>query len=108
MQVLIVTGGYATNEYLTSTELLDYSAPAGKWRIAGHLPSKRRGLKAAKLNQVVHVTGGFNGGGYKDSIMSWSHESESWTVVGYLAAERDHHGVAEVSLAAMEDYCVVL
>ena len=43
-----------------------------------------------------------------DSVLSWSPDTESWTVASVLAAARDFHGVTEVSLAAVEDYCSVL
>ena len=109
VQVLIVTGGWDQgSQDLASTELLDYSAPAGGWREAGQLPSPRRGLRAARLGQVVHVTGGHDGHGYMDSVLSWSPDTESWAVTGVLTAARDYHGVTEVELAAVEDYCHVL
>ena len=93
--------------YLASTELLDYSAPAGGWREAGQLPSYRAGPRAARLKQVVHLTAG-NGGGYLDSILSWSPDTESWSQAGVLTAAREWHGITKVSLAAVEDYCDVL
>ena len=95
------------SQYLASTELLDYSAPAGGWREAGQLPSPRLGLRAARLGQAIFVTGGADGS-YIDSILSWSPDTESWSQAGVLAAARFYHGVTEVSLAAVEDYCSVL
>ena len=47
-------------------------------------------------------------GSYLDSILSWSPYTESWSQVGVIAVARWHHGVTEVSLAAVEDYCHVL
>ena len=93
---------------LTSTELLDFSAPAGGWREAGQLPSPRSGLRAAKLGQVVHVSGGRDDGSFLDSILSWDPDTESWSQAGVLTAARDSHGVTEVFLAAVEEYCTVL
>ena len=94
---------------MASTELLDYSAPAGEWRKAGQLPSPRQGLRAARLGQVVHLTGGSDDvDSYLDSILSWSPDTESWSQAGVLTAAREWHGVTKVSLAAVEDYCVVL
>ena len=106
MQVLFVTGGIG-DSYLSSTELLDYSTPAGGWREAGHLPAPRFSLQAAKLGQVVYVSGGY-GGSFLDSILSWSPDTESWSQDGVLTAAREDHGVTEVSLAAVADYCHVL
>ena len=56
---------------------------------------------------MVHVSGG-NDGTYLDSILSWSPDTESWVQAGVLTTARYYHGVTEVSLAAVEDYCTVL
>ena len=45
---------------------------------------------------------------YMDSILSWSPDTESWSQAGVHTAARAWHGVTEVSLAAVEDYCDVL
>ena len=104
--MLIVTGGVGDgNQRLASTEVLDYSAPAESWRQAGLLPSPRIGVRAARIGDVLYVTGGYDGQGDMDDILSWSPDTELWTVAGNLAAARRYHGVAEVSLAAVEDYC---
>ena len=92
---------------LASTELLDYSSPAGGWREAGQLPSPRDGTRGARLGEVFHVTGGYSGHGHMEDILSWSSDSESWTWAGSLAAARGSHGVTEVELAAVEEYCHV-
>ena len=58
---------------------------------------------------MVYLTGGKDAGGsYLDSILSWSPDTESWGQAGVLSAARFGHGVTEVSLAAVEDYCHVL
>ena len=107
MQILLVTGGWDDgHRFLSSTELLDYSAPAGGWREAGQLPSPRTGLRAARLGEVLHVTGGRSSHlSLMDSILSWSPDTESWTLAGSLADARASQGVTEVSLAAVEKYC---
>ena len=56
---------------------------------------------------MVHVLGGSDDR-YMDSILSWSPDTESWAQAGVLTAARASHGVTEVSLAAVEDYCHVL
>jgi hypothetical protein len=56
---------------------------------------------------VVHLTGGYDGS-FLDSILSWDQDTESWSQAGVLSAARSSHGVTEVSLAAVEDYCTVL
>ena len=58
---------------------------------------------------MVYVTGGSETGlHYLDSILSWSPDTESWSQAGVLSAARAYHGVTEVSLAVVEDYCTVL
>ena len=57
---------------------------------------------------MVYVSGGGNDNGAIDSILSWSPDTESWVQAGALTAARASHGVTEVSLAAVEDYCHVL
>ena len=54
------------------------------------------------------MSGGFDGNSYLDSILSWSPDTESWSQAGVLTTARSGHGVTEVSLAAVEDYCTVL
>ena len=54
MQVYLVTGGYDTG-YLSSTELLVHGASS--WTSSGPLPSPRRYLRGAALNNKIVVTG---------------------------------------------------
>ena len=54
------------------------------------------------------MLGGYSDSSYLDSILSWSPDTESWSQAGVLSAARDSHGVTEVSLAAVADYCLVL
>ena len=56
MQVLLVTGGSRDNRDLDSTEILE-AAVSSAWRLAGPLPSARRGLRAASLSNRILVTG---------------------------------------------------
>ena len=61
MQVLLVTGGSRDNRDLDSTEVLE-AAVSSAWRLAGPLPSARRGLRAASLSSRILVTGEEVGG----------------------------------------------
>ena len=40
-----------------------------------------------------------------DEILTWDSVSESWSVAGHMKTARDFHGVTEVSLAVVADYC---
>ena len=102
-----MTGGRDASGYLSSTELLDYSAASGRWRYAGQLPSATIGLQAAKLGDTVFVSGGAIGYDI-DTVLYWDPETECWEMAGSLTAPRWNHGVTEVSLYSVEDYCSVL
>ena len=52
-QTMLVTGGY-----LSSTELLEETAPA--WVFTGELPSPRRNLRGANIDNKVLMTGNNN------------------------------------------------
>ena len=42
-----------------------------------------------------------------EEILTWDSVSESWSVVGHIKTARYWHGVTEVSLAVVADYCSV-
>ena len=42
-----------------------------------------------------------------EEILTWDSVSESWSVVGHMETARRYHGVTEVSLAVVADYCSV-
>ena len=91
--------------------MFPYTGPrAGSWREAGLLPSPRSDLVAGKVGDLLHVTGGnefYENYSYMDEILTWDSVSESWSVAGHMATARDSHGVTEVSLAVVADYCSV-
>ena len=89
--------------------MFPYTGPgAGSWREAGLLPSLRAGLRAAKVGDLLHVTGGaIDGTGYMEEILTWDSVSESWSVAGHMKTARSFQGVTELSLAVVTDYCSV-
>ena len=62
------------------------------WRQTGNLPSARFALRAALVDNVIHVTGGRNN---EDkgltSVLAWNSSSDSWEDVGHLAVARSEH-----------------
>ena len=54
-QTFLVSGGWNAIDYLSSTELLVESASA--WVYTGELPSPRRGLRGANIDNKVLMTG---------------------------------------------------
>ena len=79
--------------------------PAGSWREAGPLPSARWALRGASLASMFHVSGGSEGSTDLDEILAWDPVSETWSLAGHLATARGYHGVTEVSLAEMGQFC---
>ena len=69
-----------------------------EWRQveSGKLPSARDLLRAAVVDNVIHVTGGCDvRHNYLTSILAWDSSTESWQHVGDLAVPRiDHAAVA--------------
>ena len=118
MQVLLVTGGYNTNDKeLDTTEMLEDNART--WRLTGPLPSGRHGLTAAVLDNNIFVfgedilcyiniehlivsynvynddifTGGYYGSPLKD-ILQYNTASHTWEEVGQMINFRKFHAVA--------------
>ena len=99
-----MTGGFGGGDRIT--EVFPYTGPgAGSWREAGLLPSPRYALRAAKVRDLLLVTGGTDDSSGMDEILTWDSVSESWSVAGHLKTARWAHGVTEVSLAVVADYC---
>ena len=106
--MLLVTGGIDSDDHWQDkTDVFDYTIPhAGIWRTAGRLPSPRYGLRAAMVGDLLHVTGGYDpDSGDMDEILAWDSVSETWSVAGHMETGRENHGVTEVSLAVVADYC---
>ena len=55
VQTYLVSGGYISGDYLSSTEVLLETGSA--WTLTGQLPSPRRGLQAARIDNKIVMTG---------------------------------------------------
>ena len=62
----------------------------------GQLPSPRGGLRAASVDGVLYVTGGYDGDNRLTSILSWDPVAESWQQAGELDVARDYHAAVAV------------
>ena len=62
----------------------------------GQLPSPRRGLRAAPVDGVLYVTGGYDFNNLLTSILSWDPVAESWQPAGDLAVARVWHAAVAV------------
>ena len=70
------------------------------WRETGHLPTARKGLKAALVGRtgVLIITGGQDASDNipSESILSWDPVAESWQDAGDLAVKRGFHAAVAV------------
>ena len=78
-----------------------------EWREveSGKLPSPRDGLRAAMVDDVLHVTGGSDGHMYLTSILSWDPTNESWEEAGNLTVARDGHAAVAIPSSLIESRC---
>jgi len=104
LQMLIVAGGLIGG-YSDTTELLDYSNTDSGWREAGPLPSARYGLAGANLEEVFHVSGGWNSSAKFTDILAWDPVAELWAHAGQLSNPRCLHSLTEVDLSLLEGLC---
>ena len=83
-----------------------------EWREVetGQLPSPRRALRAATVDNIIYVTGGYN---YdenvivKTTILSWDPSTESWQQAGDLAVGRFLHAAVAVPSSIIESECSI-
>ena len=77
-----------------------------QWREVetGNLPSPRYHLRATTIDNIVYVTGGFDGD-VLSSILYWNSATESWGLAGYLSGARFKHGATAVPSALLSSEC---
>ena len=76
-----------------------------EWRVvkSGNLPSSRKDLRAAVVDNVIYVTGGENGDFDElTSILAWDLSTESWQHVGDLSVKRDQHAAVAIPYSMIE------
>ena len=81
-----------------------------EWREvdSGNLPTPREYLRVATVDNIIHVTGGYNGhGNYLTAILSWDPTTESWQEAGNLKVGREEHAALAVSSSIIESECSI-
>ena len=73
-----------------------------QWREVGHLPKATYGLRAAVIDNIIFVTGGFN---QLNSILAWDPINESWNEKGKLSVGRYKHAAVAIPLAIIQSGC---
>ena len=105
---------YISTKYLLSffsflPQIATYtSSSALSWRIVetGELPSGGRGPRAAVVENVLYVSGGFYGWDHLTAILSWDPLQEKWTHAGDLEVARYYHAAVAIPSNAIE--CVAV
>ena len=93
----------------SNNQVAKYTAGVSQleWREveSGKLPSPRGYLRAAMVDNVLYVTGGYDGHYPLTSILSWDPTNEFWEEAGNLAVARFNHAAVAVSSSLIESGC---
>ena len=77
-----------------------------EWREVegGQLPSARRGVQAAVIDNIIVITGGrdANHNILLTSILSWDPVAESWQPAGDLAVGREFHAAVAIPTSIVQ------
>ena len=80
-----------------------------EWKETGKLLTPRYGLRAAVVDKVLYVTGGFEGddddGIVLTSILSWNPSTETWQQAGELSVKRAYHAAVAAPSAILSTEC---
>ena len=79
-----------------------------EWRKvdSGNLPTPREYLRAATVDNIIFVTGGYDGSRLT-AILSWDPSTESWQEAGNLKVGRAEHAAVAVSSSIIESGCSI-
>lgn len=110
--VLLVAGGFYNNGVLSTTEIFEVDR-SSSWTVKAPLPTPLYYLKAATLNNIVYMTGGYYH--YRNSyqghksyniIYVWDSEAETWSTRGQMKSARYEHGISVIQMTAqVMKYC---
>ena len=79
-----------------------------EWRLAEFDPLRRRGLRAATVDNILFVMGGWGHPGheYPYPVYSWDMFTETWQEAGNLTVPRAFHAVVAVSPSIISSDCL--
>ena len=72
---------------------------------SAQLPSPRSRLRAAMVDNIFYLSGGFDHHNALTSILSWNPYTESWQPAGNLAVARYFHAAVAVPWSIIESEC---
>jgi len=105
-KVYVVMGGYDGDDYLSSTETLQLGEDA--WRESTALPRPLAGLRAATLDNIIYITGGYEGytvGKIHDEIYQLDTEIWDWVEVARMKNPRYRHALSVIKYSEVEGLC---
>ena len=76
-----------------------------EWRETGQLPTPKYGHRAAVTDNILYVTGGFDGDNSLASILSWNPSTETWQSEGEMALAKDHHAAVAAPSSILSSEC---
>ena len=79
-----------------------------EWREvdSGKLPSPRTQLRATLVDNILHITGGWDDAlNSLSSVLSWDPVAESWRSAGNLAVARVQHAAVAIPTSDFELQC---
>jgi len=98
---------YLKGSYLSSTETLQLGERA--WRESTALPRPLFGLRAATLDNIIYITGGYDGGNYRDEIYKLDTKTMNWVEVARMKTPRRFHGLSVIKFSQVADkFCTLL
>ena len=81
-----------------------------EWREVetGKLPTPRNSMRAATVDNIIFVTGGWDDAvSGLTAILSWDPSTESWQEAGNLKVGRDRHAAVAVPSSIIESECSI-
>merc|ERR1712126_60809 len=99
-KVLLVTGGYDSDKFLSSTEIL--TAGDSHWRYAASLPQPVSYLRGVSYDNKVIVSGGYYGSNkiFFDEILQYNLSQDKWTTLGRMKIARYAHGLSVINISS--------
>jgi len=103
-KVYVVMGGWDGDNYIASTETLQLGEDA--WRESTALPRPLAGLRAATLDNIIYITGGYDDNfKSRDEIYQLDTKTKNWVEVARMKTPRYKHGLSVIKYSVVEGLC---
>lgn len=96
-KVLMITGGFDGDNYLSSTEIL--TDDDSRWTFAASLPRAVIYLRGVSYDNTIIVTGGADdNAAISDKIFRYNPSQDKWTTLGHMKKARYSHGLSVINI----------